>query len=279
MSSPAVNAKSPMSPVSSASYEGLQFEVRENDGGDRLYESCSPVSPMSPMTPTTPMSPSDENWVLTRSQSSAETDPTTPPPEAEAEPETAAKDLNVTRLELGENDDTHALLYFLTSQGINTTRLVTEHMTKYGSRVRVAKTDDGKIIGCLIFDNETSQSELHGMTPEQAKKHVGPFIYMQMLVVAPEHVADADKHWRERLLTSFLECVVKNGKIAIVRADADNQSNIEMYQSCGFFTMEDMGIPSYSAIKSNMEILAFTPMGLEGTTQLFKRFYEMGARF
>ena len=279
MSSPAVNAKSPMSPVSPASYEGLRFEVRENDGGDRLYESCSPVSPMSPMTPTTPMSPSDENWVLTRSQSSAETDPTTPPPEAEPEPETAAKDLNVTRLELGENVDTHALLYFLTSQGINTTRLVTEHMTKYGSRVRVAKTDDGKIIGCLIFDNETSQSELHGMTPEQAKKHVGPFIYMQMLVVAPEHVADADKHWKERLLTSFLECVVKNGKIAIVRADADNQSNIEMYQSCGFFTMEDMGIPSYSAIKSNMEILAFTPMGLEGTTQLFKRFYEMGARF
>ena len=287
MSSPAVNAKSPMSPmspVSPASYEGLRFEVRENDGGDRLYESCSPVSPMSPMSPTTPMSPSDENCILVRSQSSAETDPTTPTPntplpEAEAEPETAAKDLNVTRLELGENVDTHALLYFLTSQGINTTRLVTEHMTKYGSRVRVAKTDDGKIIGCLIFDNETNQSELHGMTPEEAKKHAGPFIYMQMLVVAPEHVADADKHWKERLLASFLECVVKNGKIAIVRADADNQSNIEMYQSCGFFTMEDMGIPSYSAIKSNMEILAFTPMGLEGTTQLFKRFYEMGARF
>jgi len=277
MSSPVVNAKSPMSP---ASYEGLRFEVRENDGGDRLYESCSPVSPMSPM------SPSDENCILVRSESSVETDPTTPTPntplpEAEAEPETEAapKDLNVTRLELGENADTHALLYFLTSQGINTTRLVTEHMTKYGSRVRIAKTDEGKLIGCLIFDNETDQSELRGMTPEEAKKQVGPFIYLQMLVVAPEHAADADKHWRERLVTSFLECVVKNGKIAIVRADADNQSNIQMYQSCGFFTMGDMGIPSYSAIKSNMEILAFTPMGLEGTTQLFKRFYEMGARF
>jgi hypothetical protein len=277
MSSPVVNAKSPMSP---ASYDGLRFEVRENDGSDRLYESCSPISPMSPM------SPSDENCILVRSESSVETDPTTPTPntplpEAEAEPETEAapKDLNVTRLELGENADTHALLYFLTSQGINTTRLVTEHMTKYGSRVRIAKTDEGKLIGCLIFDNETDQSELHGMTPEEAKKQVGPFIYLQMLVVAPEHAADADKHWKERLVTSFLECVVKNGKIAIVRADADNQSNIQMYQSCGFFTMEDMGIPSYSAIKSNMEILAFTPMGLEGTTQLFKRFYEMGARF
>jgi ribosomal protein S18 acetylase RimI-like enzyme len=284
MSSPTVNAKSPMTPVTPvtpASYEGLRFEVRENDGGDRLYESCSPISPMSPMSPTTPMSPSDENCILMRSQSSAETDTTTPLPEAEAEPETEAapKDLNITRLELGENADTHALLHFLTSQGINTTRLVTEHLTKYGSRVRIAKTDDGKLIGCLIFDNETDQSELHGMTPEEAKKQVGPFIYMQMLVVAPEHAADADKHWRERLVTSFLECVVKNGKIAIVRADADNQPNIQMYQSCGFFTMGDMGIPSYSAIKSNMEILAFTPMGLEGTTQLFKRFYEMGARF
>ena len=43
--------------------------------------------------------------------------------------------------------------------------------------------------------------------------------------------------------------------------------------------MEDMGIPSYSAVKSNMEILAFTPMGLDGTTELFKKFYQMGARF
>jgi hypothetical protein len=43
--------------------------------------------------------------------------------------------------------------------------------------------------------------------------------------------------------------------------------------------MEDMGIPSYSSVKSNMEILAYTPMGLEGTSQLFKKFYDMGARF
>jgi hypothetical protein len=40
-----------------------------------------------------------------------------------------------------------------------------------------------------------------------------------------------------------------------------------------------MGIPSYSSTKDNMEILAFTPMGLEGTTQIFKKFYDMGARF
>ena len=154
-----------------------------------------------------------------------------------------------------------------------------EHITKYGSRVRVAKTDEGKIIGCLVFDNETDQSTLEHMSPEEAKKSVGPFIYLQLLIVAPEHAVDAEKHWKERLVTSFLECVVKNGKIAIVRADADKERDIQMYRSCGLFTMEDMGIPSYSAVKNNMEILAFTPMGLDGTKQLFKRFYDMGARF
>ena len=142
-----------------------------------------------------------------------------------------------------------------------------------------AKTDEGKIIGCLVFDNETDQSTLEHMSPEEAKKSVGPFIYLQLLIVAPEHAVDAEKHWKERLVTSFLECVVKNGKIAIVRADADKERDIQMYRSCGLFTMEDMGIPSYSAVKNNMEILAFTPMGLDGTKQLFKRFYDMGARF
>ena len=150
---------------------------------------------------------------------------------------------------------------------------------KYGSRIRIAQTDEGAIIGCLVFDNETDQSELRGMTPEEVKKRVGPFIYMQLLVVAPEHAMDSSKRWKERLLASFLECVVKNGKIAIVRVDADNISDIKLYQSCGFFTMEDMGIPSYSSVKGNMEILAYTPMGLEDTSQLFKKFYDMGARF
>ena len=261
----------PKSPMSPAAYEGLQFEIHEQDG-DHLYSSCSPLASASPRSPCC-----DEAVTLThamRSESCAETDP--PAPEAALE---APKDLNITRVQLGENADTHALLYFLTSQGVNTSLLVTDHLTKYGSRVRVAKTDDGTIIGCLVFDNETDQSTLEGMSPEEAKKSIGPFIYMQLLIVAPEHAQDAESRWKERLVTSFLECVVKNGKIAIVRADADNQRNIQMYQSCGLFTMEDMGIPSYSAVKSNMEILAFTPMGLDGTTQLFKKFYQMGARF
>jgi len=273
-----MSSEAAMSTVSTASYEGVQFEKREYDG-DQLYSSCSPVSP--PLSPLSPCS-EDQNHVIhtithdMRSQSSIETDPPVPAqPEAPEPP----KDSNITRVQLGDNTDTHALLQFLTSQGINTTKLVTEHIIKYGSRVRVAKTDEGKIIGCLVFDNETDQSTLEHMSPEEAKKSVGPFIYLQLLIVAPEHAVDAEKHWKERLVKSFLECVVKNGKIAIVRADADNQRDIQMYQSCGLFTMEDMGIPSYSATKSNMEILAFTPMGLDGTKQLFKRFYDMGARF
>jgi hypothetical protein len=282
MSSEAVmSPKSPNTPKSpAASYEGVQFEVREYDG-DQLYSSRSPVSPLSPLSPQS----EEQNQVIhtithdMRSQSCLETEEPPSQPEAAPEVPEAPKDLNITRVQLGDNADTHALLYFLTSQGINTTKLVTEHLTKYGSRVRVAKTDEGKIIGCLVFDNETDQSTLQHMSPEEAKKSVGPFIYLQLLIVAPEHAVDAEKRWKERLITSFLECVVKNGKIAIVRADADKERDIQMYRSCGLFTMEDMGIPSYSAVKSNMEILAFTPMGLDGTTQLFKRFYQLGARF
>jgi hypothetical protein len=277
MSSEAV--MSPKSPITPASYEGVQFEVREYDG-DQLYSSCSPVLPLSPQS-------EEQNEIIPlthdmRSQSCLETEEPQSQPEVATEAAEAPeppKDLNITRVQLGDNADTHALLYFLTSQGINTSKLVTEHLTKYGSRVRVAKTDEGKIIGCLVFDNETDQSTLEHMSPEEAKKSVGPFIYLQLLVVAPEHAVDAEKRWKERLITSFLECVVKNGKIAIVRADADKERDIQMYRSCGLFTMEDMGIPSYSAVKSNMEILAFTPMGLDGTTELFKRFYQMGARF
>ena len=272
------SAMSPKSTITPASYEGVQFEVREYDG-DQLYSSCSPVSPLSPLSPLSPGSEEQNEIVpLThdmRSQSCLETEPH---PEDSKAPE-PPKDLNITRVQLGDNTDTHALLQFLTSEGINTTKLVTEHLIKYGSRVRVAKTDEGKIVGCLVFDNETDQSTLEHMSPEEAKKSVGPFIYLQLLIVPLEHVMDAEKRWKERLVTSFLECVVKNGKIAIVRADADNQRDIQMYRSCGLFTMEDMGIPSYSATKSNMEILAFTPMGLDGTTELFKRFYQMGARF
>ena len=246
--------------------EGLSFEVRECEHDcDHVYTPGSPVSPASPLEY------GDEVGLLQRSESAAETDPVTAIE--------APKDPNISRVQMGDNPETIALLHFLTEQGVDTNKVVTQHLMKYGSRVRIAHTDEGKVIGCLVFDNETDQSELQGMSPEEAKSRVGPFIYMQMLIVASEHVLDVDKRWKERLVMSFLECVVKNGKIAIVRADADNTKNIKLYQSYGFFTMEDMGIPSYSSTKDNMEILAFTPLGLDGTTEIFKKFYDMGARF
>lgn len=257
---------SPTTHQNKTNTEGLSFEVREYDD-DNVYTPHSPISPHSPVSPVY----DDDSYqsVLMRSDSSALSDPI---PEA-------LKDANISRIQMGDNPETIALLHFLTSQGINTTKFVTEHLMKYGSRVRVAQTDDGKVIGCLVFDNETDQSELRGMTAEEVKKSVGPFIYMQLLIVAPEHAMDSSKRWKERLLAAFLECVAKNGKVAIVRADADNIKDIELYRSCGFFTMEDMGVPSYSSAKDNVEILAYTPLGLSGTSQLFNKFYEMGARF
>jgi ribosomal protein S18 acetylase RimI-like enzyme len=265
----ATKVASPTAAAAASKTEGLTFEVRECDDG-HLY---SPKTPLSPTSPVSPLNSDDcEGNILTRSESASLTDPPASAPEA-------PKDANISRVQVGDNAATQAVLHFLTSQGINTTKFVTEHMMRYGSRIRVATTDDGKIVGCLIFDNEADVAELLTMTPEEAKKSMGPFIFMQLLIVDPQHAADEDKHWKERLVASFLECVVKNGKIAIVRADADNQKSVDMYRSCGFFTMSDMGVPSYSSIKSNMEILAFTPLGLEGTSQLFKRFYELGARF
>ena len=261
-----IEVVSPATHQNKTNDEGLSFEVRE------CHHDCDHVyTPGSPVSPASPLEYDGEVGVLQRSESAAETDPV-PAPEA-------PKDPNISRVQLGDNPETIALLHFLAEQGIDTNKFVTEHLMKYGSRVRIAQTDEGKIVGCLIFDNETDQSELRGMSPEEAKSRVGPFIYMQMLIVAPEHDNDADKRWNVRLVMSFLECVVKNGKIAIVRVDADDTENIKLYQFCGFFTMEDMGIPSYASSKGNMEILAFTPLGLEPTTQIFKKFYDMGARF
>ena len=268
-----IEVVSPTTHQNKTNDEGLSFEVREcQHDGDHVY---TPGSPVSPASPASPLQYGDEVGLLQRSESAAETDPIN----AAATETEAPKDPNISRVQMGDNPETIALLHFLTEQGIDTNKFVTEHLMKYGSRVRIAQTDEGKIIGCLVFDNETDQSELRGMSPEEVKTRVGPFIYMQMLIVAPEHDNDADKRWNVRLVMSFLECVVKNGKIAIVRVDADNAENIKLYHYCGFFSMEDMGIPSYSSSKGNMEILVFTPMGLEGTTQIFKKFHDMGARF
>ena len=196
----------------------------------------------------------------------------------------------VKRLEFGDNPETIATLKFLESQGINTTALVTQHITKYGSRARIAMSGDGDVVGFAMFDNEIDQEKLRDMAtythPKELKQYVDakPFIFLQLLMMDPRFVAVTNTivgaEWKKELVAQFCDCVTKNGKIAIARTETENQSEIEFYQSCGFFTMQDMGIPSYPSSKgTDISVLAYTPMGKEGTTEIFKKFYSMGARF
>jgi ribosomal protein S18 acetylase RimI-like enzyme len=191
---------------------------------------------------------------------------------------------NVKRLQFGDNAETIATLEFLASQGINTTALVTQHIMKYGSRARIAQTDDGQIVGFAMFDNEIDQEQLRDMAtythPKEIKEFVDskPFIFLQLLIMSPQFAASTN--WKEELVAQFCECVTRNSKIAIARTESDNEDEIEFYRSCGFFTMRDMGIPSYPSSKgTDISILAYTPLGNEGTSQIFKKFYSMGARF
>ena len=198
---------------------------------------------------------------------------------------------NVKRLEFGENPETIATLKFLESQRIDTTALVTQHIMKYGSRARIAQTRDGEVVGFAMFDNEIDQEQLRDMAtythPKEIRQYVDakPFIFLQLLMIDPHFVASTTTgnegaEWKKELVAQFCDCVTKNGKIAIARTETENQSEIEFYQSCGFFTMQDMGIPSYPSSKgTDISVLAYTPMGKEGTTEIFKKFYSMGARF
>jgi hypothetical protein len=260
----------------------LSMEIREC--GDQVSSTSSEsLPPCSPLSYQNELD-CDNGFPLIRSQSSsfepAPVDPVlVPAPVAPSSAPVAPKDPNITRIELGENPDTIALLEFLSSQGIDTTKFVTEHILKYGCFVRVAKTDEGNIVGCVVFGSETELSELKDMSHEEAAKKVGPFIFQHLLVVDTDDVAATSDHWKKRLMASFLKCVDKNGKIAIVRADANDETEIQFYQSCGFFTMNDLDIPSYSSTKGSVEIMAYTPLGREGTAQIFKKFYDMGARF
>jgi len=191
---------------------------------------------------------------------------------------------NVKRLQFGDNAETIATLKFLESQGINTTSLVTQHIMKYGSRARIAQTDDDQIVGFAMFDNEIDQEQLRDqaqhVSAEELKQMVDskPFIFLQLLIMSPQFAASTT--WKEELVAQFCECVTKNGKIAIARTEADNEHEIEFYRSSGFFTMLDMDIPSYPSSKgTDISVLAYTPLGKEGTSQIFKKFYAMGARF
>ena len=98
----------------------------------------------------------------------------------------------------------------------------------------------------------------------------------------PHFVASTNtgNEWKKELVAQFCDCVTKNGKIAIARTETENQTEIEFFQSCGLFTMHDMGIPSYPSSKgTDISVLAYTPMGKEGTAKIFRKFYSMGARF
>jgi hypothetical protein len=198
---------------------------------------------------------------------------------------------NVKRLEFGENPETIAALKFLESQRIDTTALVTQHIMKYGSRARIAMSGDGDVVGFAMFDNEIDQQQLQDQAryipPEKLKQIVDakPFIFMQLLLMDPHFVALTTKgnegnEWKKELVAQFCDCVTKNGKVAIARTETANESEIEFYRSCGFFTMHDMGIPSYSSSKgADISVLAYTPLGKEGTAEIFRKFYAMGARF
>ena len=196
----------------------------------------------------------------------------------------------VKRLEFGDNKETIATLKFLESQGINTTALVTQHIMKYGSRARIAMSGYGDVVGFAMFDNEIDQEQLRDMATythtTELKQYVDakPFIFLQLLMMDPRFVAVTNTivgaEWKKELVAQFCDCVTKNGKIAIARTESDNQSEIEFYRECGFFTMQDMGIPSYPSSKgTDISVLAYTPLGIEGTTEIFKKFYSMGARF
>jgi hypothetical protein len=194
----------------------------------------------------------------------------------------------VKRLEFGDNPETIATLKFLESQGINTTALVTQHITKYGSRARIAVSGDGDVVGFAMFDNEIDREQLRDMATythsTELKQYVDakPFIFLQMLIMNPHFITltKVGAEWKKELVAQFCDCVTKNGKIAIARTETENQSEIEFYRECGFFTMQDMGIPSYPSSKGiDISVLAYTPLGIEGTTEIFKKFYSMGARF
>jgi hypothetical protein len=197
---------------------------------------------------------------------------------------------NVKRLQFGENPETIATLKFLESQRIDTTALVTKHITKYGSRARIAVSGDGGVVGFAMFDNEIDQEQLREQAryvhPDELAKIVDakPFIFLQLLMMDPRFVAVTNTivgaEWKKELVAQFCDCVTKNGKIAIARTETENQSEIEFYRSCGFFTMQDMGIPSYPSSKgTDISVLAYTPLGKEGTAEIFRKFYAMGARF
>lgn len=266
--------------------QGLEFQVRECYDEDDV-RSVAPAAAVN----LTSDSESDEEEeeekepapVMRQMSSAAPKKPVAAPAPvpAVAVPTT---DSNIQRVDFKDEATTVKILTFLESRGINTNKLVQEHILKYGSRARIAVNDDGNIVGFALFDNEVAQEMLIGASDTEVKQYVEtkPFIFCQLLIVDDPYEAGTalrNKMWSMRLINSMTACIVKNRKIGIVRVDANDEEEIELYRSCGFYTMADMGVPSYSTSKDNVAVLGYTPLSLEQTSEIFKKFYSQGARF
>ena len=262
--------------------QGLEFQVREYD--DDAVQSVVPPAAINLTSDSDSEEEEEKEPAPLMRQMSSD-----PPKKPVAIPATTAADSattdpNVKRVDFKDEATTVKLLNFLETRGINTNKLVQEHILKYGSRARIAVNDDGHIVGFALFDNEVAQEMLIGASDTEVKQYVEskPFIFCQLLIVDDPYeagTAERNKMWSKRLIDSVTACIVKNRKIGIVRVDANDDAEIELYRSCGFYTMEDMGVPSYSTGKDKVVVLGYTPLGLEQTAEIFKKFYSQGARF
>ena len=263
--------------------EGLEFQVREYD--DDTVQGVAPAAPPNLTSDSESEEEEEEPTALVRQMSSAAPKkPAAPVVPATATATATDADSNIKRVDFKDEATTIKLLTFLESRGINTNKLVQEHILKYGSRARIAVNDDGDIVGFALFDNEVAQEMLIGASDTEVKQYIEskPFIFCQLLIVDDPYEAgtvERNQMWSKRLINSVTACIVKNRKIGIVRVDANNEAEIELYRSCGFYTMEDMGVPSYSTTKDKVVVLGYTPLGLEQTAEIFKKFYSRGARF
>jgi ribosomal protein S18 acetylase RimI-like enzyme len=255
--------------------EGLQFEIHEVDEFD---SDCVPSRVLSSQSlPKQPQQqPPVEDDAGSDSDCSDLGEGSSPVPLLRS---TSGIDDQIRRVDFKDEANNAKILEFLESQGIDTNALVQKHIMKYSSRCRIAVDDSGKIVGFAMFDNEINQELIANAPKEEVEMYMQtrPFIFIQLLIVDP--TAHPEKKWSGRLIASVLECIIKNRKVAIVRTKADDEAEIQLYKSAGFYTMEDMRVPSYSALKDNIAILAYTPLGLEQTAAIFQKFYSSGARF
>jgi hypothetical protein len=264
--------------------QGLEFQVREYDDDAVPTIVLSPPDLVSDSESESDEEEEKEPALLMRQMSSAAPNPKKPVATPATTAADTATDSNIKRVDFKDEATTIKLLNFLETRGINTNKLVQEHILKYGSRARIAVNDDGHIVGFALFDNEVAQEMLIGASDTEVKQYVEskPFIFCQLLIVDDPYeagTAERNKMWSKRLINSVTACIVKNRKIGIVRVDANDEAEIELYRSCGFYTMEDMGVPSYSTSKDKVVVLGYTPLGLEQTAEIFKKFYTQGARF